>query len=452
MNDGKPLYHEVFEAARTGNTERVLELIDVDSSLLDIADSNVNTPLLCAFAGKHLDLVQQLIERGANVFAMNHNDTWSMKLIVRKKDSLKAADRKRLVECVVDTGVCDQEIFHAVWRRDHKAAQDILNNNPSQASVRFAPEDGKKGFYNNLPYCGCSPLHYAVIAGDKRMAKLLLQAGAEVDGVPHGYDKDSYHTPLFYVPGGCKEIAEMLIDFGADPCHSATYLSDGSRAMRKVVIAHGAAGSPLMTALYLRDFEHAIELAKKDASVIHDRLPGSSSGTPLHLAARVGCLEVIDLLIGHGMDVDTPGPDDGDTTLSMASEMYCSYEVIKKLVEYGANVRIDDEKPLYYAVWQHAFGHWNYEKVIRLLVKMGSRPRGLHFCTQAGNFSAAKLLVELGADVNDTRDDGWPGEDLGCTPLDYCTGVAGKQEFPNLAEYLRENGAKHASELQSKTN
>ena len=89
MNDGKPLYHEVFEAARTGNTERVLELIDVDSSLLDIADSNVNTPLLCAFAGKHLDLVQQLIERGANVFAMNHNDTWSMKLIVRKKDSLK---------------------------------------------------------------------------------------------------------------------------------------------------------------------------------------------------------------------------------------------------------------------------------------------------------------------------------------------------------------------------
>ena len=88
-----------------------------------------------------------------------------------------------------------------------------------------------------------------------------------------------------------------------------------------------------------------------------------------------------------------------------------------------------------------------HEKVIRFLVKKGSHPRGLHFCAQAGNLPAAKLLVELGADVNDTRDDGWPGKDAGYTPLDYCTEVAGEQSHPKLAEFLRKHGGQHASEL-----
>ena len=85
----------------------------------------------------------------------------------------------------------------------------------------------------------------------------------------------------------------------------------------------------------------------------------------------------------------------------------------------------------------------------RFLVERGSRPRGLHFCAQAGNLQAAQLLVELGADVNSTRDDNWPGVGEGYTPLDYATGVAGKQSHPELSEFLREQGARHRSELNA---
>ena len=366
---------------------------------------------------------------------------------ITKYGGMKAADRKRFVEVAINAGATDCEVFHAVWRRHHGRAQEILDASPEQASVRLADPHGEKGFYNTLPYCGLTPLHYAVLGGDRRMVKLLLEAGAEVDAVPHGYQADSYHTPLMFVRGGCKEIAQMLIDYGADPCHSSTYLSAGSRAMRKVILDHGAAGTSLMTALYLRDFDKAIEIASRDPSVIHDRLNSDSTGTPLHLAARVGCTEVIDLLIAHGMDVDTPGPGEGSSALTMASEMYCSIEVFKCLVDHGADIHAEDGAALYSAVWQHAFGHWDFERVIRFLVARGVTPRGLHFCAQAGNLPSAKLLVELGADVNNTRDEGWPNEENGFTPLDYCTGVAGEQTHPKLAEFLRENGALHASEL-----
>ena len=78
-----------------------------------------------------------------------------------------------------------------------------------------------------------------------------------------------------------------------------------------------------------------------------------------------------------------------------------------------------------------------------------ARPRGLYHCALAGNLAAAKLLLELGADVNDTRDEGWPARNAGYTPLDYCTALAGERQYPKLAEFLRQNGAVHSADLGS---
>ena len=86
------------------------------------------------------------------------------------------------------------------------------------------------------------------------------------------------------------------------------------------------------------------------------------------MAAQAGCADVIDLLIGHGMDVDTP-TSEGYTTLTMASELYCSFDVFKLLVDRGADIHADGDSPVLFAIWQHAHRHWNYAKVIRFLQK-----------------------------------------------------------------------------------
>ena len=129
----------------------------------------------------------------------------------------------------------------------------------------------------------------------------------------------------------------------------------------------------------------------------------------------------------------------------MASGMYCSFEMFKILVDRGADIHVRNDTPLYWAIWQHAYGHWNYESVIRYLAGLGCRPRGLYHCCLGGNLQLARLMVELGADVNETDDSDWPGRNAGCTPLDYCTGIAGDHEHPDIAAFLRDHGARHAA-------
>lgn len=442
-------YKTVFEAVKQGNISKVMTMIEADETVLDIADSRQITPLTVAFAYQQIELALALIERGANVFAMNHSDKWGMRTIV-ESNGLSAEDRKRFVDAVIEARVWGEVIFHAVWQRDISRAKAILNSDPKKASIRLAVSGGENGFYNSLPYCGLTPMHYAVMAGDEPMVRVLLEAGAEVDAIPYAHESDSRHTPLYLVPEGCDSIAELLIQHGADVNHSTSYLVEGSKSMREIIVSHGAGGTPLMAALTIGDFDKATKLIREDRSVILDRIPGSRIETPLHLAVKVNSIDVVELLIEQGMSIDTP-TSKGYTALSLAPEMYCSLEMIKRLVELGADVRAGNDSPMRAAVWQHAYGHWEYEDVIRYLAEQGSLPRGIWHCANGGNVELMKLLIELGGDVNETDEFGFYSMPIGSgnTALDYCTGVVGEHQHPEIAELLRQHGGKHASELGS---
>ena len=135
----------------------------------------------------------------------------------------------------------------------------------------------------------------------------------------------------------------------------------------------------------------------------------------------------------------------------LVSHVHSRFDVFKLLVEKGADIHAGNDSPLYAAIWQHAYGHWDYESVIRYLAQLGSQPRGMCDCARSGNLGLTKLLVELGADVNETDNIGFyfkrPPHSTGCTALDYCTGVAGDHPHPDIAEFLRRHGARHATEL-----
>ena len=464
-------YEEVFEAVRTGDHAKVTSLIDADESLLNVHDHNQSTPLTRAFAYGHLDIALALIKRGANPFAMNHSDKWGMRYII-EKGGLSDSQRQQFVEAVISCNgrgnessshsrqseqsgtrglVHYEEIFHAVWQRDAERVAASISNDPKRASIRLANPDGPNCFYNGQPYCGLTPLHDAVIAGDEPTVKVLLKAGAEVDAVPHAHKPTSRHTPMYFVPQGCEAIAELLIEHGANPKHTMQYLTEGSESMRKVVVAHGAGETPLLRALIMKDFERAAEIIQTDASVINDRLPNARYSTPLHMAVKADSTKLVELLLDSEMDIDTPSRD-GYTALAVAPEMYCSLEMFQLLIERGADVRAGGDSPFRAAAWQHAYGHENYEAVIRLLAKHGSKPRGLIHCARAGNLNFARLLLELGADVNETDELGFYNMKLGKaghTALDYSTGVVGDREHPELAELLRSHGGRLKAELDS---
>ena len=66
-NDNPVTYKEVFQAAKEGNSDKLLAMIAADENVLNIADSNQSTPLTVAFAYGQLELARLLIERGADV-------------------------------------------------------------------------------------------------------------------------------------------------------------------------------------------------------------------------------------------------------------------------------------------------------------------------------------------------------------------------------------------------
>ena len=256
---------------------------------------------------------------------------------------------------------------------------------------------------------------------------------------------------MYFVPQGCEAIAELLIKHGANVKHTMQYLTEGSASMRKVVVAHGAGETPLLRALIMKNFERAAEIVQADPSVVNDRLPNARYSTPLHMAVKADSTKLVKLLLDSGMDIDTPSRD-GYTALAVAPEMYCSLEMFHLLIERGADVRSGGDSPFRAAAWQHAYGHENYETVMRLLAKHGSKPRGLIHCARAGNLTFAQLLLELGADVNETDEFGFYNMKLGKaghTALDYSTGVVGDRAHPELANLLRSHGGQLKAELDS---
>ncbi|MGH3274192.1 MAG: ankyrin repeat domain-containing protein [Streptosporangiaceae bacterium] len=153
---------------------------------------------------------------------------------------------------------------------------------------------------------------------------------------------------------------------------------------------------------------------------------GTAPETPLHWAASSDDVDVAEVLIGGGADIEAPGASIG-TPLGNAVGYGC-WHVARKLVEHGA--RVD-------TLWQAA-ALGMLSRVRELLA--GSPPPGQEEITEAfwqachgGQRRAAEYLLHRGADIN-----GIPGY-AQQTPLDIAPGPDTRREL--LVSWLRDQGA-----------
>ena len=207
--------------------------------------------------------------------------------------------------------------------------------------------------------------------------------------------------------------------------------------------------TPFAQAIANKDVDTAVAIARDDASVIELKLPSSYKfERALHAAVRIDSVELAEIVLDHGMDVDVPDGE-GYTPLFLAPELEASLDVVTLLVERGANIHVDNDSPLWSAIWHVSYGFGGMP-IVRYLVKQGSRPRGLTHAAEAGKLRIVRVLTELGADVNELDDDGH-------TPLDYATGLARTfmhehikkkpKDHAGVEKFLRSLGAKLSTEL-----
>lgn len=353
--------------------------VPLASMFLDArADPNVapetgGTPLMRALRSGNGMLVTLLIARGANVNATEGS---------RKQTALMYAVSLRqpaMVRVLLDAGA-DLRARSRVWKQ-----RFLLCCN--QDSGIIEPDLDvmvSKG--------GTSALLFAARVGDVESAKMLLDAGADVnDKAPDGSSALVTATWGAHVP-----LVEMLLQRGADPNHAEA----GQTAMHVAVLRENL---PLVKTLLARGADVNARITRGTPATRRGRRWAFNQAwvgaTPLWLAAGLGNAELMRLLVARGANPRLR-PADGGSLL-----MAAAYNISPRSVPDSGRWRRRRESDVLVAV--------------RLALELGDSvsekdTRGqtaLHKAADARYPAVVQFLAERGADVN-------AKDALAQTPLD----------------------------------
>ena len=196
----------------------------------------------------------------------------------------------------------------------------------------------KKATVDVVNEFGATPLAEAVKLADARMVKMLLDAGAGVDRA----DESGQTALMLAIKTGELPIVEMLVKAGANvnaveefqrqtPLMWAVTASKHAAEMTTLLLSRGA--NVKARALYM-DWPNQL------SSEPRAQYRPVGGLTALLYAARNGCADCVETLIGAGADVNVPTPE-GVTPL-MVSLDNDHNDVATLLLDRGANPHVAD--------------------------------------------------------------------------------------------------------------
>ena len=93
---------EFIKAAKSGNADRLRDLLKADPNLLEAQDKDGSTALHCATWKGHQAVVKLLLDAGANVNAHNNNDHWGTTALHAAAHANQAAIAQLLIASGAD--------------------------------------------------------------------------------------------------------------------------------------------------------------------------------------------------------------------------------------------------------------------------------------------------------------------------------------------------------------
>lgn len=274
---------------------------------------------------------------------------------------------------------------------------------------------------------GARPLTVACLVGDPEIVRLLIEKGAEIEA----QDENGVTALQGATDWGRLKAVEVMLEHGADHSYGQTDNKEANSTTWKPIVqasqnnyakivalllskgADANAYGPSGCALYLAARGGHIDVCKmllENGAVAN--VSATEFASPLSVAVETGKLELVQLLLDHGAEVEavfkgTGDDDTKDTPLTIAARQGLT-DIVELLLERGANPNHyegDLDPPLYLASWR---GH---VLIVKMLLEKGADPNAqldgqdwtaVHAAYD--NPEAMRLLLAKGGDPDRVAD------------------------------------------------